>query len=156
MKYGCSVPISRGSGTGLWHQWRGLTDVARGTSSAMFGALGVFVFRAYPLACAALVGAGVVGVISGINFLKLKAWACSVLEVLAWLTIVLVLGGMISVITLVLCAPGSRPFAFRVFFAVMGIVATGLHIVAVGIMLKYLRDPMVRSAMGRTGAGEAA
>jgi hypothetical protein len=49
------------------------------------------IFRFIPVLAPVQVGVGILGIVSGINFLKLKPWARAIVEVLAWLLLLYVL-----------------------------------------------------------------
>ena len=115
--------------------------------------LNVF-FGIFPLLALIQIGFAVLGLVSGICFLKLKAWARAVLESLTWLLLVSVLGFMfIWIFIWVSVTPDHGPDGFVVVGAVMGVVVSGLYVVPLGIMLKYLRGPKVRNAI--SGAAES-
>jgi O-antigen ligase len=52
-------------------------------------------FRFFPLLAVMQLCVAIFGIISGINFLKLKAWSRTALEILTWLTLLFVIGFMI-------------------------------------------------------------
>jgi hypothetical protein len=112
-----------------------------------------FIFKIFPILAIVQVCIAVIGLISGINFLKLKAWSRSTLEILTWLFLIFILGFMIYwVFNWVSMSSGHGPRGFGVMGAVMGVVITGIYGVPLGIMLKYLRGPKVRNAIN--GAAE--
>lgn len=53
-----------------------------------------FIFKIFSLLAVVQIGVAALGLISGINFLKLKAWSRSVLEGLTWLLLIFILGFM--------------------------------------------------------------
>ncbi len=110
-----------------------------------------FIFKIFPLLAIVEIGVGVVGLVSGINFLKLKAWARSVLEGLTWVLLVFILGFMVFwIFNWVSVTSGHAPRGFGIMGAVTGIVMTGIYGVPLGIMLKYLRGPKVKTAINGT------
>jgi hypothetical protein len=110
-----------------------------------------FIFKIFPLLAIVQIGAAVLGLVSGINFLKLKAWARSVLEGLTWLLLVFILGFMVFwVFNWISTTSSHGPSGFGMMGAVMGVVITGIYGVPLGIMLKYLRGPKVKNAINGT------
>ena len=81
---------------------------------------------------------GVLGVIGGINLLKLRAWARTVLEVLTWALVVEIVGFV--------------AFAALSFGLVIGAVMAGFAGVLYGIglyfLLRALRSQRVKAAVG--------
>lgn len=90
-----------------------------------------------------------IGFISGINFLKLKAWSRRVLEALSWFFLVLCAGFMFfwEYMWITQVPAGSEPEAFKWLGAVMGLVISCIYVVPLVIMLKYLRGEKVRNAL---------
>ena len=110
-----------------------------------------FIFKIVPMLAIVQIGVAVLGLTSGINLLKLKAWARNVLEGLTWLLLIFILGFMVFwVINWVSMSSGHGPRGFGVMGAVMGVVITGIYGVPLGIMLKYLRGPKVKNAINGT------
>lgn len=102
------------------------------------------------IAIAAVVqtGVGILGLFSGINFLKLKSWSRKVLEVLTWLLFLFVVGfGIYWVYSWASITREHTTDAFDIMGAVMGVVITAFYAIPVGIMLVYLRGEKVKSAM---------
>jgi hypothetical protein len=107
-----------------------------------------FIFKIFPLLAAVQIGVSTLGLISGIHFLKLKAWSRSVLEALTWILIILILGFMIFwVFNWVSMGSRHGPHGFGIMGAVMGVVITGIYGVPLGFMLKYLRGSKVRNVI---------
>jgi hypothetical protein len=102
----------------------------------------------FPLLATVQIGVAVLGLVSGINFLKLKAWARNVLEGLTWLLLVFIIGFMVFwVFNWVSMSSGHGPRGFDIMGAVMGVVITGFYGVPLGIMLNYLRGSKVKNAI---------
>ena len=106
------------------------------------------IFRFFPLLAIIQIGVATIGLVSGINFLKLKAWSRNALEVLTWILIVIMAGfgifweyGWLSMPT------GHSPKGFDIMGAVMGVVIIGIYGVPLGIMIKYLRGDKVKNAI---------
>lgn len=90
----------------------------------------------------------IIGLVSGINFLKLKSWSRIVLEILTLLFILFVVGfGIYWEFGWLTMTSGNGPKGFNVMGAVMGVVIIGIYGVPLGIMLKYLRGDRVKNAM---------
>lgn len=102
------------------------------------------IFRFLPLLAPVQVGVGILGIIAGINFLKLKSWARIVLEVLTWLLLFFIL---VFGIFFVSQWSGHGPSGFMVMGAVMGVVILGIYAVPLLIIVKYLRGNRVKNAM---------
>jgi len=105
-------------------------------------------FRIFPLIAIIQIGVAVFSIVSGINFLKLKAWARNTLEAMTWLLLTFVLGFMVFWTFSWLSATSGRgPDGFGMMGAIMGVVMTGIYGVPLGIMLVYLRGPKVKNAI---------
>ena len=105
-------------------------------------------WRLLPLLVICQMGVAVLGVVSGINFLKLRRWSRCVLEVLSWLLLLFIVGfGVFWLSSWLSASTGGAPPVFALVGAAMGVVITGVYAVPLAIMLKYLRGPKVRSAM---------
>lgn len=104
--------------------------------------------RIFPVVGIAQIGFAVLGLVSGIHFLRLKAWSRNMLEVLTWILLVCLVGFMVYwVLGWIEMASGEVPTAFGVMGAIMGVVVTAIYGVPFGIMLKYLRGPKVKNAI---------
>ena len=115
-----------------------------------------FIFDIFPYLSVVQIGVAVLGLISGIHFLRLRSWARSVLECLTWLGLVFTVGFMV----VWLFGWGSMAFrhgppGFAIMGVVMAIFITAMYAVPLGIMLKYLRGPKVRAAMNGSVEPEA-
>jgi hypothetical protein len=105
-------------------------------------------FKLFPVFAIIQIGAATLGIISGINFLKLKSWARNVLEVLTWILFIFILGFMIFwIFSWISMSPDDGPPGFETMGIVMGVVITGIYVVPLGVMLKYLRGPKVKYAI---------
>ncbi len=112
-------------------------------------------FRYFTLLVLVQLAVAVVAVVAGIQFLKLRSWARTVLEVIAWLSVIYVIGFgvfwlfMWSTISGQLPQEGA-PFdsrTFEIFGLVMGAFVTLVFAVSLGITIKYLRGKVVRGAI---------
>jgi hypothetical protein len=96
----------------------------------------------------AQIAVAAVGFVSGINFLRLKAWSRISLEILTWLLLAFVVGFGIyweySWLSMTSQA-GSR--GAGLVGAIMGPLVMGMYGVALVIMLKYLRGDRVKEAL---------
>jgi len=106
------------------------------------------IFRFFPLLATIQFLVAIIGLVSGINFLKLKAWSRNVLETITWILLLLLVGfgiywefGWLSITS----KSGSR--GFDIMGAVMGLLIIGIYGVPLGIMLKYLRGDKVKNAI---------
>jgi hypothetical protein len=90
----------------------------------------------------------IIGLVSGINFLKLKSWSRIILEILTWLFILFIVGfGIYWEFGWLKMTSGIGPKGFDIMGAVMGVVIIAIYGVPLGIMLKYLRGDIVKNAM---------
>ncbi len=105
------------------------------------------IFRYFPFLAVVQFIVAVTGLISGINFLKLKAWARNVLEALTWLLLVFTVGSGVFWEYQWMSIPVEAPDNFQWFGAVMGAVIVLIYTVPLIIMLVYLRGKRVRSAI---------
>ncbi len=105
-------------------------------------------FKFFPLIAIGQMGVAFLGFVSGINFLRLKIWARTVLEVLTWILTLFIFGFMIFwIFNWISMSPGGAPKGFSIMGAVMGVVFTGVYGVPLLIMLKYLRGTKVKKAL---------
>ena len=106
------------------------------------------IFKIFPLIAVVRIIVAVLGFISGINFLKLKAWSRRILEILTWAIILFVIGFGGFAYLNIYSTSSSRPsFGFGIMELVLMIAIIGIYGVPLGIMLKYLRGEKVKSAM---------
>jgi hypothetical protein len=109
------------------------------------------IFRFFPLLAIIQMVVAVVGLISGIHFLKLKSWSRRVLEILTWLLVLFCVGfGVFWEYNWIAMTSGQGPRGFDIMGAVMGLVIIGIYCVPLGFMLKYLRGARVKGAMSGT------
>ncbi len=102
-----------------------------------------------PLLALAQIIVGILGVVSGISFLKLRKWARKVLQVLGTLCLLLVLGfAVYGMVMWVQERSALGPPGYALMLAVKGVVDTALAAVPLMIMLGYLGGDRVRKAMG--------
>ncbi len=107
-----------------------------------------FIFKIFPVLAIVQIFVAVLGLVSGINFLKLKSWTRGMLEALTWLLLIFVLGFMVFwVFNWISMTSDQGLSAFSVMGAVMGVLISGIYGVPLGIMLKYLRGPKVKNAI---------
>lgn len=107
-----------------------------------------FIFKIFPLVAVVQIIVAVIGLVSGINFLKLKAWARSILEILTWAMILFVIGFSGFAFFYIYSTSSLQPsFGFGILELIFMIVIIGTYGVPLGIMLKYLKGEKVRSAM---------
>ena len=90
----------------------------------------------------------IIGLISGINFLRLKAWSRSALEVITWILLLAIISfGGFWQFGWVSSSMGHGPAGFDIIGVVMGVIIFAIYIVPLAIMLKYLRGEKVKGAM---------
>jgi hypothetical protein len=106
------------------------------------------IFRFFPLLAIVQIGAALFGIISGVNFLKLKPWSRNALEILTWLVLVFVVGFMLFWVGSWLpMTSNNAPIGFSMMGAIMGVVISGFYGIPLGIMLKFLRSNKVKTAL---------
>ncbi len=107
-----------------------------------------FIVRIFPFIAVAQIGVGALGLVSGVNFLKLKSASRTVLEVLSWLLLLFVIGfGIFWMHGWLSMTFDHAPTGFGLMGAIMGVVITVIYVIPLAIMLKYLRGDKVRNAM---------
>jgi len=93
-------------------------------------------------------GGLITGFISGIHFLKLKAWTRPVLEFLTWFLLLYIVCFMVCWEYMwITQAPANGPAGFKIMGVVMSLVISTIYIVPLVLMLKYLRGEKVKGAM---------
>jgi len=106
------------------------------------------VLKFFPLFAAALMGLGVLGLISGVKFLRLKAWSRVVLEVLTWLAVLYVV--VFATVWLYAWLSMAHEYGVGVselMRGLMGTVVIAICGVPVLIMLMSLRGEKVLNAL---------
>jgi hypothetical protein len=98
---------------------------------------------------------------AGLEFLRLRAWARTALEVAYWLALIWTVGfgvrWAVSLVSMTSAFPagGGPPFSpqfFKVFGVIVGAAATAFGVVPCAVIIWLLRGPTVRRAMvGRRG-----
>lgn len=110
-----------------------------------------FMFEIFPILAVVQLALAILGLFSGINFLKLKAWARPALEGLTWIILIFILGfTFYFVFDWLSMTSGQELRGFDIMGAVMGVVIMSIYGVPVGIMLKFLRGPKIRDAINGT------
>jgi len=112
-------------------------------------------FRHVGLLAAVQVAFGVVVIFAGTQFLKLRPWARTALEVVSWLGLVYVLGfgtfmvvswvGMSNRMPVASSAQGAPPM-FGIMGLVTGVVVIAVWTVPIVLIIKILRGPKIRDA----------
>ncbi len=106
------------------------------------------VFRYFTLLAVIQLGVAITGLFSGINFLKLKAWSRSILEILTWILLLSILGFVFYLeYRWLFMSSGHGPRGFDIIGAVMSVAFIGFYGVPLGIMIKYLRGDKVKNAI---------
>ena len=113
------------------------------------------VVRYFWLASLAQLAAAVVVIWSGIDLLRLRAWARTANEVFCWLTLLVLALYAVFWVWLWLSfpmpqdMPDFNPAALRIASIVMLVVIEAVFIVPTVVVLRYLRGPQARAAVGR-------
>lgn len=100
------------------------------------------------------VAIGALSIYAGVQFLKLRAWARTAVEVLTWVSLVYVIinGAFFlfmweSIVTDLSKQMLMDSDALRITGYVTGLTLTAVFAVPLGFMIKYLRAPVVRQAI---------
>jgi hypothetical protein len=110
----------------------------------------MIILKCMPLLAIGQAGMGVLGIVSGINFFKLKSWSRKVLEVLSWILLAYVIGfGIFWLASWTSLTTGRDDAAFGIMGTFVGIFMLALYGIPLGIMLKYLRGSRVRDAINK-------
>jgi hypothetical protein len=122
------------------------------------GQLGImkFVFQYFELIAIVQVAFAIFVMIASIQFLRLRRWARTALEVIAWLGLVYIVGfgifwvtswiSITSGIPVTEGAPGPPPL-FGLFGAVMGSMVALVWAVPLVVIIAFLRGKMIREAV---------
>jgi len=126
-------------------------------------------FSFFGVAVLAQTGVGILAIIAGIHFLKLRRWARVCLEVLSWIAVVFLVGYSIFwgimwfIITGESGVEGPHGFGMmRIVAPIVGVLMMGGFAVPFVLMIRSLRSTKVRAAVNRAavveqhGAGGAA
>lgn len=106
------------------------------------------IFKFFPLIATVQFAVAVLGFVSGINFLKLKYWSRTVLEILTWLLLVfLVIFGGFFVYQWISTSFKHSSFGFGIIEVVMIFGIFGIYAAPLIIMVKYLRGDKVKTAI---------
>jgi hypothetical protein len=92
---------------------------------------------------------------AGIQFLRLRSWARTALEVIAWLGLTYIIGfgifWIISWVSITSAIPAegaaAPPAAFNIIGAIMGAVVIAIFAVPAIVIIIFLRKPEVRRAV---------
>lgn len=133
-----------------------MTKMMGGMMQMPSGASGSFsMFRYFGVWIALKVLLGVFVIAAAIQFLRLRAWARSTLEVVSWLGLVYVLAtGIMSVVawgkmsgTVTLPASDNFPSAFGAMGLLFSVVTMVLFAVPLIVVIWYLRGETIKEAM---------
>ena len=106
------------------------------------------IFKIFPVLALVQISVAVLGIVSGVNFLKLKPWSRNVLEVLTWFLLIFIIGfGIFWVYNWNSVISGDGQLGLNLIPLFMGIGIIGIYGFPLGIMLKYLRGKKVRDAI---------
>lgn len=99
-----------------------------------------------------------IAIVAGLQFLRLRKWTRSVLEGLAWFSLVFILGvGLtwvgtwISVTARMTDTAGVPPRLFTVMGAMLGVGTAAVWSLPIAVIIMLLRGAAVRQALGRLG-----
>jgi hypothetical protein len=106
-----------------------------------------FVFGHFVFFAIAQVLVGAVAITAGAHFLRLRAWARTMLEVIAWLGLVNVIGWIVVLQFDAISHGGERGAFHSIVRIVMGIMLMAFYGVPLGVIVHFLRSPKVRGAM---------
>ena len=105
-------------------------------------------FKIAPFVAVVQLGFAVTGIISGLNFLKMKAWARRNLEILTWFLLCFAIGFTCFFVALVFHESSSgEPLSSPLSFIVMGILGVSVYVIPMIMMLKHLRSQRVKDAV---------
>jgi uncharacterized membrane protein YozB (DUF420 family) len=107
-----------------------------------------FFLKVFPFIAAVQIIVAVVGLISGISFLRLKSWSRNALEMLTWSLIVLIVCfGVFFISHFFSASSANSNFGFGMIELGFMIMIMGMYGIPMVIMVKYLRGEKVKSAM---------
>ena len=107
-----------------------------------------FTFNTFPMLSIVLIGVAVLGIVSGINFLKLKLWPRKILQILTWLLLIFIIGlGGFWIFSWFIAISRFGQIGLSIMSLFMVIVMIGIYVIPLGIMLKYLRKKKVHNAI---------
>lgn len=124
-------------------------DMPQGFASMMS------MFRYFGWFIVAQLGLAALAVVSGIQFLKLRPWARTALEILSWISLIYVVGFGVFWLAMWSTITGQFPQqdtpvdmgTFKIVGLIMGVFVTLIFAVPLAIMIKYLRGKVVRESM---------
>ncbi len=106
------------------------------------------IFKILPILAIVQISVAVLGIVSGVNFLKLKPWSRNVLEVLTWFLLIFIIGfGIFWVSNWFSVISGYDQRGLNLMPIFMSIAIIGIYGFPLGIMLKYLRGKKVHDAI---------
>jgi len=95
-------------------------------------------------------GVGILGIVAGVHLLKLRPWARTCLELLSWLEVAFFAGIALFWVFLWITVP---PEEYRGVHAIlplfMGVLVAGLQAAPFVLIIRAVRSPKVRAAVGR-------
>lgn len=106
-----------------------------------------FLFRYVTLTATIQIFMGIIGLVSGINFLKLKAWSRNVLEIFSWIMFLFTVGNGIY---MTYFSPMALEYSVQQSDITREIVSIAFTVLYAGffcIMVKYLRGVEVKNAI---------
>ena len=105
------------------------------------------IFKYFPILIFFQIAFSILGLYSGINFLKLRKWTRITLEIQTWILLLFTSCFMVYwIYSWVGISSNAGDMSFRIIGAVMGLVMSAIYIVPLIIMLRYLRGDKVKDA----------
>lgn len=92
--------------------------------------------------------------IAGVQFLRLKAWARTALEIVSWLSLFYIIGfGIFWVASWISMTPGlssvkgAPPAMFKIIGAGMGIMVMAVFAILISVIIKFLRGAEIKKTV---------
>ena len=96
------------------------------------------------------------GLISAINFLRLRSWSRAVLEIVTWILLIAIAGFSVYwEVGWVSSSFSNGPDGFDILGAVMGLFIFAMFVIPLVIMLRYLRGDKVKNATQPAAVAES-
>lgn len=109
--------------------------------------MAAMMFRHFTAIASVQACVAIVGIVAGIQFLRLRAWARTVIEIMSWLGLIFVMGLGITILTILWTQRNPND---TVGIAIGLAIGANIFVVFGAVllwMIRYLRSPEVRSAV---------
>lgn len=107
-----------------------------------------FLLRHFIIIAFLQIGIAIVSITAGINFLRLRSWARTVLGILSWLCLPFVFGfGFFWLLELVMKMPESPTHTFSIISLFMSVLFTAFYSIPLIVIIHFLRSKAVRAAV---------